>query len=109
MAANARVHASILDLYDNARIAQPTKDNMPISWFGFEYETKSKLEEISKSSKEIVLLTQTLASPSSLKLINDLNKSTYGNVAEWLRRGLQILLFQFDSGRGLHKTSCFFF
>ena len=28
-AANARVHASILDLYDNARLAQPTKDNMP--------------------------------------------------------------------------------
>ena len=26
-----------------------------------------------------------------------------GHVAEWLRRGLQILLFQFDSGRGLHK------
>ncbi len=25
-----------------------------------------------------------------------------GHVAEWLRRGLQILLFQFDSGRGLH-------
>ena len=24
-------------------------------------------------------------------------------MAEWLRRGLQILLFQFDSGRGLHK------
>ena len=79
MAANARVHASILDLYDNARLAQPTKDNMPISWFGFEYETKSKLEEISKSSKEIVLLTQTLASPSSLKLINDF-KLKYNNV-----------------------------
>ena len=79
MSANARVHASILDLYDNARLAQPTKDNMPISWFGFEYETKSKLDEISKSSKEIVLLTQTLASPSTLKLINEF-KSKYKNV-----------------------------
>ena len=32
-------------------------------------------------------------------------------MAEWLRRGLQILLFQFDSGRGLqnsNKLSCFF-
>ena len=46
-AANARVHASILDLYDNARLAQPTKDNMPISWFGFEFETKAGLVEIS--------------------------------------------------------------
>ena len=63
-AANARVHASILDLYDNARLAQPTKDNMPISWFGFEYETKAVLQEISKSNKDIVLLTQTFASPS---------------------------------------------
>jgi hypothetical protein len=46
-----------------------------------------------------------------LKALNDLNtlKVCLGHVAEWLRRGLQILLFQFDSGRGLHKTSCFFF
>ena len=78
-AANARVHASILDLYDNARLAQPTKDNMPISWFGFEYETKAGLEEISKSSKDIVLLTQTFASPSTRKLIDDF-KAKYKNV-----------------------------
>jgi hypothetical protein len=26
-----------------------------------------------------------------------------GHVAEWLRRGLQILVSQFDSGRGLQK------
>ena len=32
-----------------------------------------------------------------------------GHVAEWLRRGLQILLFQFDSGRGLQKIGCFIF
>ena len=30
-------------------------------------------------------------------------------MAEWLRRGLQILLFQFDSGRGLQEISCFIF
>tara|TARA_B100000900_G_scaffold338468_1_gene300633 strand:+ start:4309 stop:7431 length:3123 start_codon:yes stop_codon:yes gene_type:complete len=77
--ANARVHASILDLYDNARLAQPTKGNMPISWFGFEYETKSKLEEISKGSKEIILLTQTFASPSTARLIDDF-KAKYNNV-----------------------------
>ena len=79
-AANARVHASILDLYDNGRLAQPLKDNMPISWFSFEYETKLKLEEISKNSKEIVLLTQTFASPSTKKLISEF-KSKYNNVS----------------------------
>ena len=77
--ANARVHASILDLYDNARLSQPMKNNMPISWFGFEYETKSKLEEISRGSKEIILLTQTFASPSTYKLIEDF-KFKYKNV-----------------------------
>ena len=79
-AANARVHASVLDLYDNARLSQPTKDNMPISWFSFEYETKLKLEEISNNSKEIVLLTQTFASPSTKKLISEF-KSKYNNVS----------------------------
>ena len=77
--ANGRVHASILDLYDNARLAQPTKDNMPISWFGFEYETKSTLEDISSRNKEIVLLTQTFASPSTKRLIQDF-KLKYNNV-----------------------------
>ena len=77
--ANGRVHASILDLYDNARLAQPTKDNMPISWFGFEYETKSSLENISSRNKEIVLLTQTFASPSTKRLIQDF-KLKYNNV-----------------------------
>jgi hypothetical protein len=29
-----------------------------------------------------------------------------GLVAEWLRRGLQILVSRFDSGRGLQNLSC---
>ena len=31
------------------------------------------------------------------------NMKLNGHVAEWLRRGLQILVSQFDSGRGLQK------
>ena len=46
-----------------------------------------------------------------LKVLNDLNtlKVCLGHVAEWLRRGLQILLFQFDSGRGLHLNFYFIY
>ena len=33
--------------------------------------------------------------------LNKLILMNIGHVAEWLRRGLQILLSQFDSGRGL--------
>ena len=45
------------------------KDNLPISWFTFEYETLSELQRLSKEKKEIVLLTQTFASPSTKNLI----------------------------------------
>ena len=46
-----------------------------------------------------------------LKVLNDLNtlKVSLGHVAEWLRRGLQIFLFQFDSGRGLQNLVVLFF
>ncbi len=33
------------------------------------------------------------------------NMKLNGHVAEWLRRGLQILVSQFDSGRGLQNKS----
>ena len=78
--ANARVHASILDLYDSGRLAQPMKNGLPTSWVEFDFETKSKLKEISNSSKSIVLLTQTFASPSTEKLISDF-KNNYRNVS----------------------------
>ena len=39
--------------------------------------------------------------PEAIRLKQD------GNVAEWLRRGLQILVSRFDSGRCLQKKSCF--
>ena len=46
-----------------------------------------------------------------LKYLNALNSflGIFGHVAEWLRRGLQILLSQFDSGRGLQKNWLFYF
>ena len=44
-----------------------------------------------------------------IELKHDISHDFYinGHVAEWLRRGLQILLSQFDSGRGLQKKTCF--
>jgi len=77
--ANARVHASILDLYDSGRLTQPMKNGLPTSWVEFDFETKRKLKEINDSSKPIVLLTQTFASPSTSKLIDEFKKK-YSNV-----------------------------
>ncbi len=77
--ANARVNASVLGLYDSLRVQGPKKDGKSISWSTFEIETNQKLTDLKNSGKEIVLLTQTFASPSTSKLISNF-KEKYGNV-----------------------------
>ena len=76
--ANARVNASILGLYDSLRVKAPMKGDTEISWDTFMSETSSALNGLS-DGKEIVLLTQTLASPSTHKLIDEFTEK-YGNV-----------------------------
>ncbi|MBJ6368028.1 TAT-variant-translocated molybdopterin oxidoreductase [Snuella sedimenti] len=77
--ANARVNASVLGLYDSLRVQGPRKDGESISWSDFDAETASKLTALKASGKDIVLLTQTFASPSTSKLVAEF-KEKYGNV-----------------------------
>ena len=77
--ANARVNASVLGLYDSLRVQGPMKDGESISWDDFDAEVAQKLVSLKDSGKDIVLLTQTLASPSTGKLISEF-KEKYGNV-----------------------------
>ncbi len=81
--ANARVNASVLDLYDSLRVQGPKKKNgeriEDVSWSSFDAEVNQKLTDLKNSDKEIVLLTQTFASPSTSKLISEF-KEKYGNV-----------------------------
>ena len=77
--ANARVNASVLGLYDSLRVQGPKKGENAITWNDFDKETIEKLTELKAAGKEIVLLTQTFASPSTSKLISEF-KETYGNV-----------------------------
>jgi molybdopterin-containing oxidoreductase family iron-sulfur binding subunit len=76
--ANARVNASVLGLYDNLRVKSPMKGESSISWDTFMSETTSKLNGL--NGKAIVLLTQSMPSPSTNKLIAEF-KSKYGNVS----------------------------
>ncbi|WP_430467346.1 TAT-variant-translocated molybdopterin oxidoreductase [Winogradskyella ouciana] len=76
--ANARVHASVLGLYDNLRVKSPMKGDAKISWDTFMSETTSKLNGLS-DGKQIVFLTATMPSPSTHKLIADFS-AKYGNV-----------------------------
>ena len=75
--ANARVHASVLSLYDITRLQGPKKGGEDISWADLDKEVGAKLKAL--GGKQIVLLTQTFASPSTSRLIEEF-KGKYGNV-----------------------------
>ncbi|MBT8393526.1 MAG: TAT-variant-translocated molybdopterin oxidoreductase [Bacteroidia bacterium] len=77
--ANARVNASVLGLYDSLRVQGPMKNGEAISWDEFNADIAQKLESLKGGEKDIVLLTQTFASPSTSKLIEEF-KEIYGNV-----------------------------
>ena len=66
--ANARVHASVLSLYDNQRVKRPMVNGEAVSWEEFDRGVSQKLNAV--GGKQILLLTQTFASPSTSKLIN---------------------------------------
>ena len=77
--ANARVNASVLDLYDSLRVKGPKKGGQDISWDVFRSETTGELNKIKDSGKEIAILTQSYASPSTKSLIADF-EGAFGNV-----------------------------
>ena len=77
---NARVQASVLDLYDNQRVVGPQKEGQAISWGELTAEVSQKLESFKGTDKSIVLLTQSFASPSTSKLISEF-KQKYTNVS----------------------------
>ncbi len=68
---SAKVQASVLNLYDNSRFKNPTKDGEAVDWNTLDSEISSQLKSINEEGKEIVLLTGTIISPSTRKLIED--------------------------------------
>ncbi|MBC7494835.1 MAG: TAT-variant-translocated molybdopterin oxidoreductase, partial [Flavobacterium sp.] len=62
--ANARVHASILSLYDNTRIKSPKIATKSASWSEVDSKLKASLTEAKSAGKQVVILTGTIASPS---------------------------------------------
>ena len=77
--ANARVHASILSLYDTLRLKGPRANGKDVSWDNFYLQTEAMLKALAASNKEIILLMPTLPSPTSQKIITDF-LSKYPNI-----------------------------
>ncbi|GIJ97689.1 quinol:cytochrome C oxidoreductase [Capnocytophaga stomatis] len=72
---NARVMASVLGLYDNLRVKNPmAKGGASVSWADLDSQAIKALEKATQNGKQIVILSHTLASPSSYKLIEGLKE-----------------------------------
>jgi molybdopterin-containing oxidoreductase family iron-sulfur binding subunit len=67
--ANARTHASILSLYDNMRLKSPKFEGKETTWATVDAKLKVSLADAKAKGGQVVLLTNTLASPSTEKLI----------------------------------------
>ena len=69
--ANARVHASVLSLYDSLRIQGPKTNGEYIPWEQLDADVVAKLNATRTNNKDIVLLTQTFSSPSTRALVEE--------------------------------------
>jgi molybdopterin-containing oxidoreductase family iron-sulfur binding subunit len=70
--ANARVHASVLSLYDSLRLKSPKIAGKEASWADVNTKVKASLEDAKAKGGNIVVLTNTMASPSTDALIASL-------------------------------------
>ena len=68
-AANARIHASVLSLYDSMRLKEPKIAGKAATWVDVDSKLKSSLADAKVKGGQVVLLTNTLSSPSTEKLI----------------------------------------
>jgi len=79
----ARVQASVLDLYDDARFKTPLKRGSAVSWDEADSYISKKINQLKQENKKLVLLTQTVISPSTKKIIEQF--LTVNPNTQWLQ------------------------
>ncbi|MFM7729864.1 MAG: TAT-variant-translocated molybdopterin oxidoreductase, partial [Flavobacteriales bacterium] len=75
-ALNARMNASVLGLYDGARLKNPKKSGSDIDWTTFDADMKSAATD----AKSIRILSSTIISPSTQKAIQLFSEKYAGKV-----------------------------
>ena len=66
---SARIQASILNLYDDARFKNPSKEGNEISWENADQEIMFQLARLKREKGKVVLLSSTIISPSTREII----------------------------------------
>jgi MoCo/4Fe-4S cofactor protein with predicted Tat translocation signal len=74
-AVNPQIIASVLSLYDSARLAGPRKGKEDKSWNEVDAEIKKELKEISAVNGKITLVSNSIISPSTWSAIESLKSS----------------------------------
>lgn len=75
---NARTQASVLSLYDNARLKKPTANGAPTEWANLDSIFAAKLGDISAKNGNIRILSSTIISPTTKKIIEEFSKKYPG-------------------------------
>ena len=68
---SGKVQASVLDVYNVNRFHYPAKGGVQTSWDAADAEIVAKLRQLAADGQPIVLITPTIISPSTRKLINE--------------------------------------
>jgi len=68
-AVNARINSSVLSLYDGQRLKAPMINGEKVSWSSFDSEIESKLQAAVSGGGKVRILTNSVSSPSTLKLV----------------------------------------
>ncbi len=79
----ARVQASVLSLYDDARYKEPFGKGSKNSWENIDSNITKALKDADASGKEVVLLSSTIISPTTRNLIDEFS-SNYSNF-KWVQ------------------------
>ena len=79
---HARVQASVLDLYDMNRLKGPMKNNQEASWEEVDGEIAGKLAAVASEGGKIVILSHTLISPATTRLIGEFREKY--PATEWI-------------------------
>jgi molybdopterin-containing oxidoreductase family iron-sulfur binding subunit len=70
--ANARVHASVLNLYDATRLQKPMAAGKETTWSAIDKSITEGIAKADAAGKQVVLLTSTVMSPTTAKLVGEM-------------------------------------